>query len=447
MELIYIVDDDFSVAESLCNALIDEGYAAKFALSPEEFIALTKQQSPVIAILDICFGSGNMDGETLVKYCAENHPDTTCIMISGETDIKKTIDCLKHGAIDFLEKPVSLPRLLTCVKNVIRMCQMKATAVSRFKLLGKSKIIKDTISRIRKLASLNESVLITGESGTGKEIVAENIHHYSSKFALPMIKVNCAALNSNLIESELFGHAKGSFTGATSDKKGYFETAKGSSLFIDEIGDFPVQLQSKILRVLQEKKVVPLGTTSEIYVDTRLLFATHCNLGTMIKNKTFREDLYYRLSTFTIVLPPLRERLEDIDELSSYFLSLFIAENNMPYKEFSSSALDKLKQYHYPGNIRELSKIVKNCACFSIGDVIGPEDIHFESIDQETDLLDKTRTMTLSQAKDSFEKALIKRRFEFFNKDPRSTAQSLGILPSNIYRFLKKHSIEFNETN
>lgn len=447
MELIYIADDDPSVIESLCSTLKAEGYTVQAALSPEEFIRLTKQQAPIIAILDIFFGAGKMDGESLVRYCSEQCPDTTCIMISGETDIQKTVNCMKQGAIDFLEKPVSLPRLLACVKNVIRLYQMRTTAISRFKLLGKSRIIKETINRIRKVACLNESVLITGESGTGKEVVAENIHLYSPRYALPMVKVNCTALNGNLIESELFGHAKGSFTGAANDKRGYFETAKGSSLFIDEIGDFPVPLQSKILRVLQEKKVVPLGTTNEIDIDARLLFATHCDLGSMIKNKTFREDLYYRISTFTIFLPPLRERLEDIDELASYFLAQFISENNMSYKEFSPDALDKLKQYHYPGNIRELSKIVKNSAYFSQHEKIAQEDILFENVNQETDLLDKTSRMSLSQAKESFENALIKRRYEMFNRDPRKTAESLGILPNNIYRFLKKHSIDSNDCN
>jgi DNA-binding NtrC family response regulator len=445
MELIYIVDDDAAVSESLASILKTEGYAVEAVFSPDDFISLTKKQAPVIAILDIFYGNDTMDGESLVRYCAAEIPDTTCIMISGETDIQKTVNCMKLGAIDFLEKPVSLPRLLACVKNVIRLYQMRSAALTHFRLLGKSKVITEAFNRIRKVACLNETVLITGESGTGKEVVAENIHLYSARYSSPMVKVNCTALNAQVIESELFGHSRGSFTGAVIDKKGYFETAKGSSLFIDEIGDFPMPLQSKILRVLQEKKVIPLGTTTEVEVDTRLLFATHCDLDAMMKNKTFREDLYYRLSTFTVVLPPLRERLEDIDELASFFLSQFISENNMPYKEFSGNALDKLKRYHYPGNIRELSKIVKNAAHFSSHEKILPEDILFDSVNQETNLLGKTSTMTLSQAKESFEGAMIKRRFEMFNRDARKTAESLGILPNNIYRFLKKHSIDFTE--
>ena len=244
---------------------------------------------------------------------------------------------------------------------------------------------------------LNECVMICGENGTGKELVANNIHLLSNRYPLPIVSVNCTSLNPNLIESELFGHISGSFSGAQKDKKGYFATAKGSSIFIDEIGDFDLSLQSKLLRVIQEKTITPVGEVISESVDVRMIFATHRDLPQLVKEKTFREYLYYRISTFIIDVPPLRDRLEDIDSLANHFLTLFLIENKLPLKVLSIDAIDKLKNYHYPGNIRELGKIIKNAAIFSERELIDAFDIDFESSNIKDDMWSSFKSMTLTQ--------------------------------------------------
>jgi len=278
MSKIFIVDDDSKILKSLDDILSKNGYIVKSAKSPDEFLHKIKDSPPAVAIIDIFYGYQQMDGEELIKILSNQFPSIQCIVMSGESDIQKTLSCLKNGALDFLEKPISLPRLITSVKNAFELYNTKSTVQARFNILGESKTIKNVINRIKKLALLNESVLIYGESGTGKELAAENLHLFSPRFSKKMYRVNCTALNSNLIESELFGHKKGSFTGAYKDKKGYFELADKSSLFIDEIGDFNLGLQSKILRVLQEKKITRVGDSTEINLDTRYIFATHNNL-------------------------------------------------------------------------------------------------------------------------------------------------------------------------
>jgi len=377
MTKIWIVDDDTQILKKLETILKKQDYTIKSFVRPEEILLELNSSQPAVIIADIFFGNSSLTGEDIIKEIKEKYPITQSIIMSGESDIKKTLSCLNMGALDFLEKPVSLPRLITSVKNAEIIYNARLSAEKQFSILGKSKIIKETIDKIRKLALINENVLIYGESGTGKEIAARNLHLFSDRYSKPMSMINCTALNSNLIESELFGHKKGSFTGAANDKKGYFEIGDKSSLFIDEIGDFPLELQAKLLRVLQEKKITPVGDNKEINIDTRLIFATHQNLEKLMDDKKFREDFFFRISTFTVTIPPLRDRPEDIDILASHFLGNFLSENNLTYKIISSDAIDKLKSYLYPGNIRELAQIIKNAAYFSSGEIIQPEDITF----------------------------------------------------------------------
>ena len=441
MNRIFIVDDDIKILKSLEEILSKNAYTVESAKSPQEFLDKIQDVPPAAAIIDIFYGYNQMDGEELIQIIQDQFPGVQCIVMSGESDIQKTLSCLKHGALDFLEKPVSLPRLLTSVKNAVELYNTKSTVQARCKILGESRLIKNVIQRIKKLALLNESILIYGESGTGKELAAENLHLFSSRFSKTLFRVNCTALNSNIIESELFGHKKGSFSGADRDKKGYFELADKSSLFIDEIGDFNLNLQSKILRVLQEKKITRVGDAAEINLDTRYIFATHHNLEKMIEEKLFRQDLYFRLSTFTITMPPLRDRLEDIDILAPHFLDSFLKENNLRFKEFSESALDKLKQYQYPGNVRELIKIIKNAAYFCSGGMIVPEDIEFKAENETANIWELTRDMTLVESKNYFEKQLISKRLKIHSGNIEKTAESLGMLRTNLYRKFRQLSI------
>jgi DNA-binding NtrC family response regulator len=443
MNTIYIVDDDQQVRESLADVLSKQGYSVRCASSPAEFIDMAVDAPPAVAVVDIFFSGSTLDGQDLLSYIAAKMPATQCIVISGESDLQKILGCLKTGAIDFIEKPVSLPRLLASVKNAASLHHYRSEAQKRCRILGGSAATSALIKRINKLAALNETVLIRGESGSGKELVAENLHLRSSRNTGPLVKVNCTALNPNLIESELFGHRAGSFTGADANRKGLFEAARGGTLFIDEIGDFPLNLQSKILRTLQEKTIMPVGAAAEVAIDVRFVFATHRDLTGMAAAGTFREDLLYRISTFTVEVPPLRERLGDIGELAPYFLRQFVLANNFTPMEFDGAALEKLKEWHYPGNIRELASIVKNAAFDCDEPVIGPEHIRFGSPASETGFWKEMDNMQIDQAEARFRYRLLERRMKRFDGNVRRTAESLGILPNNLYRLLKSHGIEY----
>jgi DNA-binding NtrC family response regulator len=443
MNTVYIVDDDEAILSSLKSILLREGYAIETACSPDAFLSAIEHKPPAVAILDIFFGRNQIDGEELVKLLGERCPDTQCVIISGESDIQKTLACMRQGALDFLEKPVGLPRLITAVRNAMELYNIKSSSRNKRKIIGQSQATKDTIARVKKLAALSESMLITGETGTGKELIAENLHLFSKRFSLPMVKVNCASLNPNLLESELFGHIAGSFTGADRNKKGFFEAAHGSTLFIDEIGDFPLNLQSKVLRTIQDKKITPVGSTQEIPIDVRLVFATHRNVPDMVKQGLFREDLFFRISTFTIESIPLRDRASDIDELAPFFLNQFLADNGLPAKTLSPDAVLKLKEHHYPGNIRELAKIIKNSAFFTEAEIIGPDDIDFCSQLDTSDIWVHTRRMPLIESKECFERELIARRMAVMGNDVKKAAESLGMIKNNLYRKLKYFAIDF----
>jgi two-component system nitrogen regulation response regulator NtrX len=442
MNTIYIVDDDPSVQKSLATTLTDEGWEVATFGDPDSFIVRVGALAPAVAIIDIFFSEGECCGDELVLKVKDLAPCTQCIIISGESDIQKSIACIRNGALDFIEKPVSLPRLLTTVRNAMAIHTVKTDASHRFRIFGDVPSLVEMRNRINKLAALNESVLICGENGTGKELVAENLHLFSPRSVHPIYKINCTALNPNVIESELFGHAAGSFTGADRDRQGCFERAQGSTLFLDEIGDFAPPLQSKLLRVLQEKRVLPVGAAKEIGVDVRLIFATNCDLESAVREGTFREDLYFRISTFVIRIPPLRDRLQDIDILAPHFLNEFLNENKLPIKTFTPTALDRLKEYHYPGNIRELARIVKNAAFFTEGECISADQIDFMPPIGQPDLWFRTRSMPLARAVDYFERELILQRLEQAGNDIGKAAESLGVIKNNLYRKMKQCGIE-----
>jgi two-component system nitrogen regulation response regulator NtrX len=445
MSLIYIVDDDRTILETVAAILTREGYTVRSAERPGQFLQLLQQAEPAVAIVDIFFGEGEPDGEGLIKALAERSANAQAIVISGESDVQKTLACLRQGALDFLEKPVSLPRLLASVRNAVSIYNVRSSAQARCAILGPSPATASLTGRIRKLARLNESVLICGESGTGKELVAENLHLHSQRYALPMPKVNCTALNPGLIESELFGHAAGSFTGAKQDRKGFFEAADKSSLFIDEIGDFPLELQSKLLRVLQERQVTPVGSTQSVPVNARLIFATHKDLPALVAEGRFREDLFFRISTFTVTIPPLRERVEDIEVLAQHFLGLFLAENRLPPRSFSAQALARLKQYPFPGNVRELATIVKNAAFFCETATIAAEDVVLRDDPRRSDIWGRTGRLPLAESKELFERELLLRRLAMFDHDVAAAAQSLGMIKNNLYRKLHALGIAWRE--
>ena len=441
MALIYTVDDDNKILESINRQLTRQGYEVCGFNKPELLFDVLKVETPELIISDIIFKNSELSGVDVLQNVSGSYPDISCIVISGESDIEKTLKCMKLGAMDFIEKPVSIPRLITSVKNAITLSKMKQSLQENRTLIGNSKAISTLRSRIVKLAKLNEPVLITGESGTGKELVAENLHAYSGRFSEKYLKVNCTALNSNLVESELFGHKKGAYTGASSDKKGYFEIADKGTLFVDEIGDFNPDLQAKLLRVLQEKIITRVGDTEERRINTRLLFATHQDLEKLIEEGTFRNDLFFRISTFKIQVPALRDRIEDIPDLADHFLKAFIAENNLSFMEFSTDSIAKLCEYTYPGNIRELISIVKNAATFCDTERIGADMIEFDS-KKNNDFWRDLRNLSFRESKAILERELIRKRLEYFGSDVNLTAESLGMHPNNLYRKMKDLGIK-----
>ncbi len=445
MEQIWVVDDEPAIVEKLEKILRKQNYNVSCFFKPEELFQALKVEQPALIIADLFYKNSSLSGEDIVTQVVEEYSPTQVVIISGETDFKKTLNAINAGAIDFIEKPISLPRLLTALKNGVALYENKSERFQKYEILGNSHEVKELKQKVRKLATLNEPVLIYGESGVGKELVAQNLHLYSRRSSKLLKEINCTAFNSNLIESELFGHLKGSFTGATTDKIGVFEKSHESSLFIDEIGDLPLDIQIKLLRVLQEKRITPVGSSEDQLIDSRLIFATHRNLRERIDSRQFREDFYFRISTFSIEIPPLRNRIEDIDQLAPYFLTSFLKENGLPFKEFSGDSLSKLKEFHYRGNIRELIQVVKNAAFFSTSEIITPDSIHFTTPMDNNEIWQRTEKMSLLEAKSYFEKEFLQRRLRVSGNSIEKCASSLGVIRNNLYRVLKKYDIEWKE--
>lgn len=442
MTRILIADDKKEILSSLSRILTEKGYDIATAQSTTECIAVAQQWRPDIALIDIVFGAEKNDGAWVVKAMAGASPATVCLSMSGESDIYRILDCINQGAHDFLEKPISLPRLMTTIQNTERWVALRQQSADHAALIGDSAAMQDLRFRIKKIAKVSETVLIRGETGTGKERVAENLYLYSNRFGRPFLKVNCAAFNAELLEAELFGYQKGSFTGADGDKVGILGRAEGGTLFLDEIGDMPLDLQIKMLRAIQEKKIRPIGASEEVPIDVRFICATHQDLDRLIRENKFREDLYFRISTFVLDVPPLRDRGDDIRGLAQVLLARFCDENQLGPKRFTDRALDELSTDRYPGNVRELMNRIKNIALFSDDqeiDAIG----YSESMSVDPDTLASTDQLPLSEAKPVLERALIRRRLQKFGGNIELTATDLGVLPTNLYRKLRELDIRY----
>ena len=376
---IMVVDDEGSILQSLEGILTDEGF--EVILAESGVSALQKIDAlPDLVLLDIWMP--DMDGiETLIKI-KEIHPRIQVIMMSGHATIETAVKATKLGAYDFFEKPLSLDKVLLSVQNALDHCRLeeeihilKEKESSRYRITGESEAIRLLKEQIRIVAPTNAWVLISGENGTGKELVAHTIHRLSRRDQKPFVEVNCAAIPEELIESELFGHEKGAFTGATSTKKGKFDQAHEGSLFLDEIGDMSLKAQSKTLRILQEQKFERVGGARTIQVDVRVIAATNKDLEAEIAKGHFRDDLYFRLNVVPIRVPPLRERVEDIPSLVREFLKEFSLQMNMEPKEFSPDAVRLLQRYHWPGNVRELRNLVERLVIMTPGPLVEAGDI------------------------------------------------------------------------
>ncbi len=370
MAKILIIDDERSIRNTVKEVLEFEKFEVETAEDGEQGLELFKSK-PFDAILcDIKLP--RMDGYEIFQKIHELNPDIPIIMISGHGNIETAVDLIKNGAYDYLEKPIDLNRLLIAVKNasdkkklVHKTQELSKKVNKKFEIVGASKAIKDVKDLIEKVAPTEARVLITGANGTGKELVAHWIHEKSNRHENPFVEVNCAAIPSELIESELFGHEKGSFTSAVKQHKGKFEQADGGTLFLDEIGDMSLNAQAKVLRALQENKISRIGSDKDIYVNVRVIAATNQDLKQMIVEKRFREDLYHRLSVVVIKVPALKDRMEDIDLLAEHFLNQIAGEYNMPKKSIDTKAISLLKTYEWSGNIRELRNVIERLVILS----------------------------------------------------------------------------------
>lgn len=373
MQKILIVEDEKAISGVLQSILSDELTDYEFVVAEDGLEGYKQIEKEDFALVISDIKMPKLSGTELLKQALQLKPDTTFVMISGHADIDTAVDCLKEGAYDFISKPIDINRLITSVKNALdkRILQktnqnlksenstLKKKVNKKYQMIGESAPLKKIQEMIQKVATSDARVLITGPNGAGKELVAHAIRAQSDRSKGPMIEVNCAAIPSELIESELFGHVKGSFTGAIKDKQGKFELANNGTIFLDEIGDMSLVAQAKVLRALQESKVSPVGSDKEIKVDVRVLAATNKNMQKEIEAGKFREDLYHRLSVIEIYVPPLDERKEDIQLLVRHFAKVISEEHGTAQKEFSADAVKALENFSWTGNIRELRNVVE----------------------------------------------------------------------------------------
>jgi DNA-binding NtrC family response regulator len=380
---ILVVDDEPAQRELVAGFLRRQGFDVTTAADGETALERFRA-TPADAILTDQKMPG-LSGLAVVEAARAIDPDVAVIVMTAYGTIESAVTAMKGGAADYLTKPVNLDELL---RRLDRLRERRALVRENRELraalddgqrvegvIGESAAMQEVLSLVRRVAASEATVLIRGESGTGKELIARAVHHASARAAGPLVCVNCAALPETLLESELFGHEKGAFTGAHAARQGRFEAAHGGSLFLDEIGDLPLHLQVKLLRVLQEREVERLGSSRPIPVDVRLLAATHCDLEAAVRAGTFRDDLYYRLDVVTVTVPPLRERRADIPPLLEHFVARFARDNGKPIRGLTQEARDALLRYDYPGNVRELENLVERAVVLTRDDVIGLGDL------------------------------------------------------------------------
>jgi two-component system, NtrC family, nitrogen regulation response regulator NtrX len=442
---ILVVDDEVSILKSISGALQDEGYQVDLASSGKEALEELQKDPPDLVLLDIWMPV--MDGLTVLQEIKKSWPHLPVIIISGHGTIETAVKATKLGAFDFVEKPLSLERILVCIKNALELYRLeeenllwRQKAIRRSRITGQSTAIESLRAQIERAAPTNATVLINGENGTGKELVARMIHHQSRRSNRPMIEVNCAAIPEELIESELFGHEKGAFTGATERRKGKFDLANGGTLFLDEIGDMSLKTQAKILRIIQEQIFERVGGATHIRVDVRIVAATNKDLQKEIEGGRFRQDLFYRLNVIPLQVPSLRERLEDIPLLVTDFIREYAFESTIGRKTISSAVLSLLQQYSWPGNVRELRNFVERLIIMTPKESIGIEDIPEDfirhlPIRDEND--DPYQMGTFREARSRFEREYILKKLDEYSWNISLTATEIGIERSHLHRKMK----------
>ncbi len=445
---ILAVDDEVTILQSLSGILSDEGFEVLTASNGYEALKIIEDESPDLVLLDIWMPG--IDGIETLQEIKRTNPFLQVVIISGHGTIETAVKATKLGAYDFIEKPLSIDKIVVTINNALNFRQLeeenrflRKKTLEKHSITGNSPPIQALKKQIAVAAPTNAWILITGENGTGKELVARTIHQMSRRADKPLIDVNCAAIPDELIESELFGHEKGAFTGSTSRKRGKFEVANGGSIFLDEIGDMSVKTQAKILRILQEQKFERVGGTRTLTVNVRVIAASNKDLEREIEKGTFREDLYYRLNVIPIEVPPLRNRTEDIPLLVETFLKEFSEEGHCGLKTVTPRAIEHLKLYRWPGNVRELKNLVERLAIMTESEVIDEGDIP-SSYKREVTMTPDVGIFdvdSLKEAKKQFEKMYILQRLSENENNISQTADSIGIERSHLHKKIKSFGL------
>ncbi len=447
MNSILIVDDERGIRETLRGVLEDEGFEVETVVSGEDCLKAIETEHYACILLDIWLGDG-IDGLETLKKLRENGNDSVVVMISGHGNIETAVNATKLGAFDFIEKPLSLEKTVLTVRNALKQRDLERTNAQltehlshEYEMIGTSVAMRALRKQISIVAPTDGRVLISGESGTGKELVARAIHAQSRRKNLPFIEINSAAIPEDLVESELFGHAKGAFSGALAAKKGKFEIADNATLFLDEIGDMSPRVQAKMLRVLEEQRFEPVGSNTPVKVDVRVISATNKPLSGLIENGDFRADLFYRLNVIPFQIPPLRERLEDIPALVEYFNQKFSSNYGKKPKIFAENAIDALQNYAWLGNIRELKNTIERVVIMVEKQKISPDDLpKFNASDEP--IASSFRFPSFKDATDAYQREFIQHKLAEHDGNVTKAAESMGVDRSHLYRRMKNLNIK-----
>jgi two-component system nitrogen regulation response regulator NtrX len=439
---VLIVDDEEGIRRTLSAVLEDENLSVEAVGSGEDCLAAFERRVFSCVLLDVWMPG--IDGIETLQRLKAAHPDTAVIMISGHGNIETAVRATRLGALDFIEKPLQLERTMLAIHNALRQRRLEAEnrrlreqIDDEYAMIGESVPMRALRQQIAIAAPTNGRILIYGESGAGKELVARAIHRESARASMPFIELNCAAIPEELIESELFGHAKGAFTGATQAKRGKFEQADGGTLLLDEVGDMSLKVQAKVLRVLEEQRFEPVGSNAPVQVDVRIIAATNKRLDEEMERGTFRADLFYRLNVIPFQLPPLRERREDIPLLIDYFNRRYSASYKRALKHFTQDALDCLSSYDWPGNVRELRNTVERVVIMSAGERITADDLPALS-PLDGALPPSTHNFTTyREGREAYERDYILRKLAECDGNVTRTAEAMRIDRSHLYRRMK----------
>jgi two-component system nitrogen regulation response regulator NtrX len=446
---ILVVDDEQGIRAALGQLLEYEGYDVRSVSNAADGIAEYQKWKPDLVFMDVKMGG--MDGLEALKRLREMDPAATVVMISGHATIRTAVEATQLGAYEILEKPLDTDRILVMLRNALghldlreENSRLRDFSSTPYEIVGDSGVMRALVDKIKKVGATPARVLVTGENGTGKELVARALHRYSPRAQKTFVEVNCAAIPGELIESELFGHMKGSFTGATSDRAGKFEQANNGTLFLDEIGDMSLAAQAKVLRVLQDAVITRIGGARPISVDVRVMAATNKNLEAEIAGGRFREDLYYRLNVVPIHVPPLREHREDIPELIAYFIAVLSAREGISPRRISEGALERLKSLDWPGNVRELRNTIERLLILASGPEISARDVDRLAGARTADdsgLGNLTQCRTFEEFKDAAERAFLLGKLREFDWNVSETARAIEMPRSNLYKKIERYAL------